>query len=809
MAGGDHQIFIETSLENIKKAHNENYLSIFAGAGISAGSKLPSWDGLMEALRSKLYGDAKRDEAHLNLAKKFSSQHGALSQNELVDLIKRVEEQLKEKLYDEIKRDRDHLVLAEKFFNQFGNNVYYRTLSEVLKTPDGNDAEPNTLHLEIVKLNLGNLITTNWDNLFEKAISAEGMFFDIIKADADMGDSAGFSKLIKIHGSLDRRNIVFREKDYLEYSQNFPLIENYIKGVFSTDLVVLVGYSLSDPNVKQIISWVNSCSKNVKPIYFIKTNAKFEPIEFGFYQNKNIHVLYLSEVFGKGLDNAQEHVEELKDFFKEIKEKHGERLVLKNHEVQDIGDILLSFDFNVLQQKIDALEMSKELSLKDKLLKYFLLFENRIDDEIMLEIYQQCQEVFAKTRRNKESKIWFSSQFNKCWGFYPGECNNLDSGAWEDFLLELPLNEKSTLKRISRLENYFEQQVARIRSCWENRGYSDPNDFKQEILEKLQEFNRTRIGNCLIIPRLERHRMVYTRALECYWCQTSIDLRSTNNMKREIPILPVNEEIFSHSVKYFQTRELKEIFREYFTGVTFCIKINEDFLEKMFKGICSKFKTYGAFTTRGSRWFDNFLFLASYCSLTQNAFDSMIKKVNDKIQEHKKVVSLVQYERIGHFIDEQSKNNALDLQKCLALVLSYLNLFVEDKAGGYEMEAQQIFSKIVEKIKITGEKYQKLITGFIDKIHQKYIRFVDNGQSSFPEGLEAMIDVQAIQYNQTFLPLIKALHQSGDEDVKKAIKDKLQCILDHKEDYAQTKAHKKYCPWLEKLLQEMQDCPHA
>ncbi len=37
-------------------------------------------------------------------------------------------------------------------------------------------AEPN-LHLEIVKPNLNNLITTNWDDLFERAIDKEGMFF--------------------------------------------------------------------------------------------------------------------------------------------------------------------------------------------------------------------------------------------------------------------------------------------------------------------------------------------------------------------------------------------------------------------------------------------------------------------------------------------------------------------------------------------------------------------------------------------------------------------------------------------------------
>ncbi|WP_435369593.1 SIR2 family protein [Helicobacter bizzozeronii] len=157
------------------------------------------------------------------------------------------------------------------------------------------------------------------------------MFFDIIKTDTEIRTATGLPKFIKMHGSLDKKNIVFREKDYLEYSQNFPLIENYIKGVFSTDVVILVGYSLGDPNVKQIISWVNFHSNNtkqdrgqngVKTIYFIKTNATFDPIEFRFYENKNIHVLYLSEFFDKKAENEKSgHESELKNFFDEIKKK--------------------------------------------------------------------------------------------------------------------------------------------------------------------------------------------------------------------------------------------------------------------------------------------------------------------------------------------------------------------------------------------------------------------------------------------------------------------------------------------------------
>ncbi|EMJ45480.1 hypothetical protein HMPREF1436_00099 [Helicobacter pylori GAMchJs136i] len=65
--------------------------------------------------------------------------------------------------------------------------------------------------MEVVKLNIKNLITTNWDNLFEQAINEEGRFFNIIKSDKDIGSSTGFAKFIKMHGSLDENNIVFKE----------------------------------------------------------------------------------------------------------------------------------------------------------------------------------------------------------------------------------------------------------------------------------------------------------------------------------------------------------------------------------------------------------------------------------------------------------------------------------------------------------------------------------------------------------------------------------------------------------------------
>ncbi|WP_233708679.1 SIR2 family protein [Helicobacter bizzozeronii] len=836
MPDNEHKSFIETSLENIRKAHNENYLSIFAGAGISAGSGLPSWDKLMETLREKLYGKIERNEGYHVRAEKFLEQHGIPSQKELADFIKEIEKKLKKELCDEIKRGGDYLILAEKFFNQFGHNIYYQTLREVLKTPEGNNAEPNILHFEIVKLNLKNLITTNWDNLFELASYKVKKPFDIVEMDANIGNSTGLPKLLKIHGGLNRGNVVFREKDYLEYSQNFPLIENYVKGVFATDVVVLVGYSLGDPNVKQIISWVNSCSDNVKPIYFIKTNNPFERIEFEFYKNKNIHVLYLRELFDDKNDKGKlRHEKELRYFFEKIKEKYDEVPVLSNKDVEEIRQILISFNFKVLKKKTRTLVKSKEIPLKDKLLRHFLLFENfnymNTNRKDILKMYRQCRGISEESFRNGEFKIWFSSELNRFWGFHPNECDEPSYDEWEQFLLDLPSNERNRLKHIFGLEKYFEWQVMRSLSYWRNRKFSHhrKNINSEQVLAKFQEFDRIRIGNCLIIPRLERYRMAYVGALECYWRALSAEALGE---KAGVPSsLLVNQEVFSHSIRYFKTRELGSVFRECFSDMTLrfeikTIKSNESrFLEEIFTNICLRFKEARVLKVEGKKLFNNFILLASYCSLKQSTFDKILKEFNDNMEE--RVINLNNgYDQLEELIIRQSKyhrNGTLSFEKCQDLVLTFLRLFIKGKADNNERVAQSVFLTIVEKIQeINGQwidmTHENLIIKFLKIIHEKppeYTRVIDDNKSFSVRLIELPYKIYSdkeqiktlssdeLEHFATFLPFIKALYQSSDEDVKKAIKDKLRYILDHKEDYAQTKASEKYCEWLKELIENL------
>lgn len=226
---------------NIKEALDNNNLTLFVGSGVSIDSGIPSWPGLMAEIKKALNT-----------------------------------------------KDKDFLKLAELFYLSFKNNRYYSLLEERIP----NSSKPNILHKEIVKLNAKNIITTNWDELLEKAALDEGEFVDVVHSDEDIGYATGFKKIIKMHGTLTKRNIVFKETDYLNYNQNFPLIENYIKSIFSTDCVLMVGYSLSDINLQQVISWVNHHSKHIKPIYLLKPCSEFDSLEYEYYKSKNIFILY-------------------------------------------------------------------------------------------------------------------------------------------------------------------------------------------------------------------------------------------------------------------------------------------------------------------------------------------------------------------------------------------------------------------------------------------------------------------------------------------------------------------------------------
>lgn len=220
-------------VKSIKQANEEDRLAIFIGAGISKSSdtdyiSLPSWSDLITKLKSDLA----------------------------------------------ITEELDYLKLAQLYYLEFGEQTYIQTLKKYF--PE--DINPSSLHRTILKVSPRVIITTNWDCIIENAIEQEGYLYDKICTDKDLVSSTSPNKFIKIHGDFKNHNIVFKEDDYLNYSRNFPLIENYIKSIFSTHTVLFLGYSYNDINLKHILKWIQSHSSSAPPMYLVnfKTNKSQE-----------------------------------------------------------------------------------------------------------------------------------------------------------------------------------------------------------------------------------------------------------------------------------------------------------------------------------------------------------------------------------------------------------------------------------------------------------------------------------------------------------------------------------------------------
>lgn len=248
-----YQQFLKESISSIKNFYTNEQLSLFVGAGISVESKLPNWGELIGKLKEEL--NTKED---------------------------------------------DYLKLAQLYYIQYGENVYYKKLLDIF---DLESKKSNDLTDEIVKLNCKHIISTNWDNLIEKSISSQGMFYDVVKNDNDFSKlGINTNMLLKMHGDLSDRDIVFKENDYLNYADTHPLSEAFIKSILIRNVVLFIGYSVSDFNVKQIISWVQNRNTNNLPIYFIESRREFDYLEFEYFKEKNIFILYIKDLYSKNID---------------------------------------------------------------------------------------------------------------------------------------------------------------------------------------------------------------------------------------------------------------------------------------------------------------------------------------------------------------------------------------------------------------------------------------------------------------------------------------------------------------------------
>lgn len=340
----------------IREAKDRNRLVLFVGAGASADSGMPLWS----------------------------------------DAVKRIAERIS---MTEIDATNDALKIPQYYYNSRGKKEYTQLMRDIflfnkpLKTTE--------LHKKLIECQAETIITTNYDHLLEQAAEENAEVRYIISKDSDIPYKNSPREIVKMHGDFENDNFVLKEDDYLNYSKNFRLIETYVKSIIGSRVVLFVGYSLNDPDVKQIFAWVKDVLKDdFQRAYLVLADGERNEIQKDYYRNLGVNIIYVSELL-EDKENASrmerlveffdyilkdEKKNELDSIYDEIKPLqdlnyvYGKYInnVLDNHHIQHNGTVIdLS---NFMRPQEDGDEQFKEL------LWTHLYNNKKMDDQKLLEV---------------------------------------------------------------------------------------------------------------------------------------------------------------------------------------------------------------------------------------------------------------------------------------------------------------------------------------------------------------------------------------------------------------------------------------
>lgn len=241
---------------DIKKYSDMDKLTFFVGAGVSKLSNFPSWYELVKSMG---------DDIDYPYNTKFDSEGNAT-----IDL-----------------SQEEFLKIPEMYFLNKGEEQYY----DFIKNKFANQCKPNEIHNLIMSLYPNHILTTNYDTLIEETAINLGKNYSVISSDKDVSKTENQKYILKVHGDFSS-DFVLKESDYLNYEFNYQLVINLMKSIFATNLVVFIGYSLSDYNIKLIMNWVYNAQKDeyIKPI-FINTDNKITSNEKKYYNKKGIRII--------------------------------------------------------------------------------------------------------------------------------------------------------------------------------------------------------------------------------------------------------------------------------------------------------------------------------------------------------------------------------------------------------------------------------------------------------------------------------------------------------------------------------------
>ena len=442
---------ILSDIYKIQRAIREKTLVIFVGAGVSANSGVPTWGQLINWMAKEL-----------NIDKNI--------------------------------QENEYLKIAQYYFNA-NPRIFLKNVEKCL---DGN-WEPNVISEYLFKeFNPQYFVTTNYDDILEKTSNKLSIPCTIIAQDSDIPAIGQNNAIIKMHGDFKHKNIVLKEDDYLKYSENYRLMEVFIKSLFATNTILFVGFSADDPNVNQIYSWVNNIlQQNQREAYLLQIDGVDEDYELKrkYFNKKGIHIINYKEL-SKLIENYIEE-KDLENELKRLKSEKGKQLYKLLHFVKNATP-------NILEQCYERLLPTRYLNfLSDddisKVINYYWSCNYGIlstsHDKKMGQLITLLNRQTKKARKTKDllSHLGIKKLIESVW------VNDKIKTKKE---LTLTSNGKATNKIVSLINEFNYIEVEKFLGDMDDENFV--NKYIDKNIESVNVFEKV-----YILIKLHRYELAY------------------------------------------------------------------------------------------------------------------------------------------------------------------------------------------------------------------------------------------------------------------------------------------------------------
>lgn len=196
----------------------------------------------------------------------------------------------------------------------FGRPRLIERISEILMI---REASPGNVHREFCSIPFDIVCTTNFDFLLERQYETSSRFvYPVVDEDQlSLNISTPGTLLLKLHGDLRHpTRLVVTEGDYDAFLTKYPLLATYLANQLITKTAVLVGYSLDDPDFRQIWQVVaQRLGRSRRNAYTIAVDAKAADV--GRFARRGVTLINLPGVRSKYGEILATAFSELREYY--------------------------------------------------------------------------------------------------------------------------------------------------------------------------------------------------------------------------------------------------------------------------------------------------------------------------------------------------------------------------------------------------------------------------------------------------------------------------------------------------------------